>query len=301
MSLQTAPTQPRVEPAPPPAEPSPRASRFWTPAFTVVAAVLLAAALGLTTATQWMQLYFKKLAVPLAARLDDAERGVPKRLGPWVMVSKDEPLDQDLQHSLGTDQYVFRDYVDSRLVSEAEIALFTDKDTDQRRRMVRILEQQKPEAVVRFALTYYTGLADTVAHIPDRCMVADGYEPKNARPESAELGTYADGSPRKITAQFIHFQDQTGNGREDRNISYFFHVNGQYKSSPREVRIDLQNLFERHGYYAKIELMNAVRDEAQAVALNNDLLLHALPEIERCLPDWKQVKAAAEKKPSAGV
>lgn len=297
MTLQSPPTQPHVENGAPASQQSP-SPRFWTPAFTVVVAVLLVAALGLTTVTQRMQIFFKKMAVPLVARLDDADQGVPKRLGPWVMVSKDEPLDQDLQHSLGTDQYVFRDYVDSRLVSEDQLAQFTDKSTDDRRRLVRILEQQRPEAVVRFALTYYTGLADTVAHIPDRCMVADGYEPKNARPESAELGKFADGSPRKITARFIHFQDQTGNGREDRNISYFFHVNGQYKSSPADVRIELQDLFERYGYYAKIELMNATRDETRAVAVNNDLLRYALPEVERCLPDWTKVKAEAEKKPS---
>ena len=35
-------------------------------------------------------------------------------MGPWVQVSIDQPLDPDIEHTLGTDQYIFRDYVDSR-------------------------------------------------------------------------------------------------------------------------------------------------------------------------------------------
>ena len=31
--------------------------------------------------------------------------------------------------------------------------------------------------VMRAAVTYYTGMVDTVAHIPDRCYVADGFVP----------------------------------------------------------------------------------------------------------------------------
>ena len=38
------------------------------------------------------------------------------------------------------------------------------------------IRPKNPKAVVNLGLTYYTGLVDTVAHIPDRCYIADGYE-----------------------------------------------------------------------------------------------------------------------------
>ena len=28
------------------------------------------------------------------------------------------------------------------------------------------------------SVTYYTGMVDTVAHVPERCVTADGYEPR---------------------------------------------------------------------------------------------------------------------------
>lgn len=284
------------QPAQPPA---PRPRRFWSPSFITASLILLAAAVGLNTVTHSMELYFKKAPVPLQSTLADAVTGVSKQLGPWVMISQDEPLDQDMEHALGTKEFAFRVYADSRIVSAQDLAPFAAQlESAQRRKMIHVLASRHPTAVVNLALTYYTGMADTVAHIPDRCMVADGYEPKTYDTRAATIGTRADGTPRNIEYRFIHFQDQTGYGREDRNIAYFFHVNGGYESSPRSVRLKLQNLFERYGYYAKIEMMNSVTDEKTAEAVNNDLLLYALPEVERCLPDWEAVKkqnAAATK------
>ena len=108
--------------------------------------------------------------------------------------------------------------------------------------------------------------------------------------------------------QFFTFEDQTGRGRMNRHVAYFFHCNGGYEPNPVAVRVKLQNLFERHGYYAKVELMadefaravsgpaaEAKRAESakKVQAAMADLLTAALPEVERCLPDWKAVKAGA--------
>jgi hypothetical protein len=92
----------------------------------------------------------------------------------------------------------------------------------------------------------------------------------------------------------------------NRYVAYFFHCNGGYEPNPVGVRVKLQNLFERHGYYAKVELMTdeparavtvtgpaaeAQKAEAakKAQASMADLLASALPEVERCLPDWAAV------------
>jgi hypothetical protein len=173
------------------------------------------------------------------------------------------------------------------------------------------IQQEHPEAVVSLAITYYTGMVDTVAHIPDRCMVSDGYEPKDPGTRTVAAGAYPGGRPREVTFQFTTFEDQTGSGRVSKNIGYFFHCNGAYAASPLDVRYKLQRLTERHGYYAKVELMTvetgtratiaaARGDAAQkahgaeaAAASMTDLMTHALPELERCLPDWDAVKAGA--------
>jgi hypothetical protein len=84
-----------------------------------------------------------------------------------------------------------------------------------------------------------------------------------------------------------------------------FHCNGGYEPRPVGVRGKLQNLFERHGYYAKVELMTDEPVKAEARRTGNrgpeksieamtDMLAAALPEIERCLPDWSQLKGTAE-------
>jgi hypothetical protein len=90
-------------------------------------------------------------------------------------------------------------------------------------------------------------------------------------------------------------------GRVDRDVAYLFHVNGRYVSNNIAVRSELFDLRKKYGYFAKIELMttgrsgpNAIqadRDAAQAKskAAFNDLLTAVLPEVERCLPDWKKI------------
>ena len=109
---------------------------------------------------------------------------LPARLGRWQQVSIDQPLGHEYQEALGTDKYVLRDYVDTYLVSAAELAQFKDKTPAECRQLMEQIQIKNPAAVVNVGLTYYTGLVDTVAHIPDRCYIADGYEPTSYDVES---------------------------------------------------------------------------------------------------------------------
>ena len=61
------------------------------------------------------------------------------------------------------------------------------------------------------------------------------------------------------------------------------------------VRQTLEDLTERYGYYAKIEMMVLVpsvndADVANASASMTDFLGSARPQIEACFPDWSQLK-----------
>src|SRR5207244_13120581 len=105
------PPAPGTAPAPPAV--SPWKSAFSSKSFLAAVAVLALAAVGLNAATEALQVYFKKQPVPLRARLDDPQSGVPEQLGPWVMVGEQNALAPDVQHSLGTKEFVFRTYVDT--------------------------------------------------------------------------------------------------------------------------------------------------------------------------------------------
>ena len=58
-----------------------------------------------------LKLHFKKEPVALARPL----AAIPDRFGTWVQVSQDQPLDKEMQDVLGTDKYIFREYLDERV------------------------------------------------------------------------------------------------------------------------------------------------------------------------------------------
>lgn len=269
---------------------SPLRRSLAQPSFITVTIVLLVAAVTLNAATRYMQLYFKKLPLPLAKPVET----IPTRLGPWVQVSKDSTLEHEIEEVLGTDKYIFRDYVDSTKVSEKEIAAFEGKSTDERAKLLGEIQRSRPDACIRLAVTYYTGSADTVAHIPDRCYVADGFAPSEYQIVNWEVFPNRPEGQRTIPARLINFEDQVGAGNEfsTRNVSYFFHVNGHYESDPLGVRASLQNLRERYGYYAKVELMTLLHEREKAAPVMRGFLTYALPEIEKCLPDWKKATSS---------
>jgi|GEM_PF-632549 len=327
--------------ADPKATSRPRVRAAAPTSFITAAAVLLFAAIGLNATVVKMRLYFRKLPVSLAQPL----KSIPAQMGSWTMFSVDEPLDPDVQEVLGTDQYIFRDYVNvtadggqcaadliavlrdgqdpsklkddaarkarsekildagkelmakpELLAAELDQALGNHttnaKTTDQRNLALGQVQMFYPDAIVRLAVTYYTGGADTVAHVPERCYVADGFQPDFWPPPPT--WTLADG--RSLTVRYINFVDQTGENRINRSVGYFFHVNGHYESDPLSVRRSLQNLLQRYGYYAKVELMTLDRgqgDQTRSQKTMTDFLSSALPQIEKTFPDWNKVVAAS--------
>ena len=115
--------------------------------------------------------------------------------------------------------------------------------------------------MLNVGLTYYTGSVDTVAHIPDRCYIADGFEPT-----SHNMVTWSafEGRPGRDDARrrrrLLHQFRRPGclaAIHAARNVAYFFHANGVYTADPIGVRVLLQDLRQRYAYYSKIELMTA--------------------------------------------
>jgi hypothetical protein len=219
--------------------------------FIVVVIVLAIAGCAFWFAAGSLSLHFRKQAVPLGKEFST----LPGDMGHWHQVGKDRPLSSEIQDVLKTDKYVFRDYLDDRLVDRViidEIRNMPDAtEEEQKAKMKRLNEIQfkQPHALVHMALTFYTGLVDTVAHIPDRCYVADGYEPVDpdmpywnvgpltkagAQPAASagpstresssgpEKGDAADAQkPGQLQVRFINFEDQTGSrGFVTRSVAY---------------------------------------------------------------------------------
>ncbi len=257
------------------------------PSFLIVATILLICAVGLNGAITALKLHFQKKPVELSVYGKELTT-LPMDLGPWKMVSHDGRLNEDFEHALGTRQYVFRQYVDERIVGPEMIQRLREMDEGRRMAMLAQLQQGTEVAVMHLGVTYYTGMVDTVAHIPDRCYIADGYEPK-----SYETKTWPT-LPDETHVRLIAFEDQTPFGKMARNVAYFFFVNDEQTSDPLGVRLRLQNLAEEYGYYSKVELMVGQVDSATAEAAMVDFMTYAKPEIVACLPDWQKVKAQAK-------
>ena len=253
------------------------------PSFIVAFIVLLLAAVGLNAATQFMKIHFKKLPVPLARPLDT----IPAMIGTWICISKDQ-LSDDVQQELATDKYVMRYYINTAVIQKEDVASFERKNNREAMELLAHLRTKYrgklDRAIISFAVTYYTGKADTVAHIPERCYTADGFEPTDIKTERWDLRDKQspDGN---LDVRYISFEDQAGTQRVSRNVAYFFHANGAYTSDPTVVRIALQNLFRKYGYYAKIELMVQDKDREASAEAMRSFLVYALPEIEKCFPD----------------
>lgn len=263
-----------------------------TIAFVIVLVILTTAAIGLRVTVANMKLTFRKLPVELPASLVE----IRKELGPWAQASVDRALPADIEHELGTKDYIMRDYIDTRLMNESDRARFLAAPLDEREALIREgkIRLENPAARVHIALTYYTGSADTVPHVSERCFVADGFKPTEFEvldwailPRKAE-------SDRFVKVRLLNFEDQVGSRQfRPRQVCYFFQVNGQYEHDPIfGVRRRLQNLFERHAYFAKVEMVTDLGTTEAAAPVMKDFLTHAMPEIERVLPDWSKIKAS---------
>ena len=278
------------------------------PAFLGVVVVLFVGAVGMNAATSAMQWHFRKEAMPLRAK--EGLTALPLEMGSWVCVPEPTTINPDLAHELHTDQYVFRTYVDTSATAPGSTAPVATKASvlamegmTDRQRAAALYEVRKknPSAVISFAVTYYTGKADTVPHVPDRCYVAGGFEPSRYDIKQWELGDYATGSPRRVPLRSIDFEDQTAREQSSRSVTYFFHANGEYTDSPLVVRQRLQSLRERYAYFAKIEAMTVLpprqgggtagerqheQNRQAAAAAVQRFLTAALPAVEGLLPDW---------------
>lgn len=242
--------------------------------------VLLASTLGLNSAVKVTKTVMRKKSIPLRVQLDRLSHN----LGTWTLVSEEPPLSPEMEQELGTKTYLSRIYKDTSM-SIGEKAPY-----------------------MRLHLTYYTGTADTVPHIPERCfsgagMIRAGRGKTELKLSGDHLIQRDDGSwaapsiygpvrlpTNHFKASIFTFHKPNQPNRKS-NVIYFFSANGKYLSTPQHVRLQGFDPTDIYSYYCKIELLIPdVSDWDKATERAEQFLSLALPEIMVCLPDWHEVK-----------
>ncbi len=280
--------------------------RFFRPVravYAVLLVTLVAGGLGLRTAMTALDVYLKKEPVLLRADLGS----LPTTLGSWKKVGEDQVMDAAMVESLGTDRYLTRSYA---------------------------RDGNPAEGVISLHIAYYTGMIDTVPHIPERCWGAGGLvqrgdtvtmplaiaglgEPTADAPENRATGlrypmaTVTDPVTRRsepvalpvgeMSMTLTTFQDPKAS-RLVQFGGYFFIANGRCTPSTFGVRALAFNLTDRYAYYCKVQLSGRYPEgdppaSERFRADSEDFLSQLLPHLMRRLPDWPSVERAG---PSAG-
>ncbi|QOJ00396.1 MAG: exosortase [Phycisphaeraceae bacterium] len=266
-----------------------------SPAFIAALTVMVVWAGGMTWAIQAWGLYLRKLPIQAAGgRLlsDIRADALPSWEGGVSMRESAE-----VEETLGTTNYLTRAYAG------------------------RTPETRGTALALHAA--YYTGMIDTVPHVPERCLVGGGWTiesgpylvplpldlsrwPVDPRDERAvasgvrrarlERTSDAPGTYVRLPAgieearmQITSFRDPRGNQMYS---GYFFVANGGFATTAVDVRRLAFDLTADYAYYMKVQVSGSgISSPEELAARAADLLNELLPELMRCVPDWLEVQS----------
>lgn len=277
-------------------------SNLKSPAFLASVLLMSGAALGMKAAIDRYRIYLQKL--PVYAEHGRVLRAVPAQTAGWVRVGADHEEASETLEVLGTENYLTRVYQEKTPPAGS-----------------------KPRAL-NVHLAYYTGMIDTVPHVPDRCLVGAGLS-INGGPwvipvplKSDDWRSSDDAAPGEIlhTTRLSNEWSTAGGGRRinlpigvspEQPISirvsefggigrsagqryfagYFFIANGGWVSSAEGVRFLAFNLTDDYAYYLKVQVGSSdVNSPEELAQLAGSLLDDLLGEIMTCTPDWARVR-----------
>jgi hypothetical protein len=275
--------------------------RIATPAFLAAMAVLTVSALGMQAAIRHFKIYLHKnpiYAEPINGK-ERVLRALPGETARWLRLGQDRVESPESLEVLGTENYISRVYV----------------------------EKTGTPRHVEFHAAYYTGMVDTVPHVPERCLVGAGLSlvrgpwlvpvhiPHDDWRElepgdnptgrtifttrlSNEYTTAAGGmrvplpaglAPDKpLTLRVTEYADRSG---RHMYFGYFFIANGGLATSAEEVRLQAFNLRNDYAYYLKVQFGSTDAQSPEELAdIAGAFLGDMLGEVMTCVPDWVKVE-----------
>ncbi|MFA6134230.1 MAG: hypothetical protein WC869_09480 [Phycisphaerae bacterium] len=291
--------------------PSRSASAGWTH-FGIAAGVLLVTTIGWGWGVTQLQWALRKEPVPWPAGVtvsaDCRLTSFPARIGPFVL-AEDGELERQRDGQPDGDVIMREDVLESLHINTS-----VDKSRLAERQSnwyaSRIYRDTRvdsgPFRYWRLDLYYYTGLLDTVPHVPERCAQAGGAQlAGNSGVTFALTGTpepWDKAAPFRKTC----YEITTGNNvlaSTRRYVQYYtFSLNGAPQASWEMVRATLTLPTQRYCFFAKIQFGPAgeVPDFDETDAPAQEFIRLFMPAALATLPmpqDIATLAAAAKSKP----
>jgi hypothetical protein len=204
---------------------------------------------------------------------------------------------------------------DRREAAEVEEQLGTENY------LTRVYKERYPQnpsrpRMVELHVAYYTGMIDTVPHVPERCFVGGGLQmggspvriPLPLDPSMwvkdpdvpDELGPIyrvrtAEGQrvrlPREPESLSMRASEYRFAGGSNLYAGYFFIANGGHTDSANGVRLLAFKLEDDYAYYMKVQFNSDSVDSVEELGeVAGSLLGEILGELMHCVPDWVDVQ-----------
>jgi hypothetical protein len=247
------------------------------------------AAAGVHTLVPMMGLHLKKMPIEPASGL--ALTSLPEETANWIKV-RDRREPAEVEEQLGTSNYITRLYAQRNPADPA-----------------------RPKSIELHA-AYYTGMIDTVPHVPERCFVGGGLQlgnsPRNIPLDlddsrwvldpdvPDELGPIyrvrtPDGQrvrlPRQPHEMKLRVSEYPVSDDATLYAGYCFIANGGHTESANGVRLLAFKLEDDYAYFLKIQFnSSSVKSADELAELSSQLLGELLGDIMLCVPDWIEVQ-----------
>lgn len=284
----------------------------WAATF-VAMVVMLGAAAGLSAGVSYFKITLQKEAIePPNNRL---LTGLPRETALWIQEGVDRREQAEVEEVLGTKNYISRVFVrkDTRAKKDGGSGVGVPVRMD-------------------FHAAYYTGMIDTVPHVPDRCFVGGGLQIGGIMgdlplPLDQAAWVQDEGVPEHLAGRIFRvrlpneFSTAPGvNVRLPRDpgdialrtmefrsrdeqpfyAGYFFVANGGWVSSAEGVRLLAFDLRTKYAFYMKVQVtsVSGITSGEQLAKEAASLLDGLLPELMLCVPDWVEVEAGRYPEPS---
>ena len=283
-------------------------SAMRQPSFVSAVAVLLISAATLNAAVSAMGVHLRKQRIePPENRRVSA---IATETQSYQRVGQDQVMSQEIVEELGTTNYLQRTYQ----LKEGKQVKDGGKDGGK--------ERANPRLDVHIA--YYTGMIDTVPHVPERCMTGAGWQivgfPKsvplklddrNWRSDTEvpdkvkgmvftarlEPDVSKDAKADRVRLPFnpdtieLRTSEFAGPGTQKLIVGYYFIANGGHTPSAEGVRSKAFNLTDDYAFYLKVQVGSRDVLSVEELGLHTGRLMsELLPEIMRCVPDWVEVQ-----------
>ncbi len=280
-------------------------ARLLHPGAIASVVILGAAAVGLSAAiaVSGAQLRKRPINPPDGLRFPT----LPAETETWERFGADPPpLSAEILESLGTQNYFSRNYIKKGSMEAGE------------------------PIVINLHCAYYTGMPDTVPHVPEACFVGGGMTlvsnatlvpipfdlnrfPPDEMLETSEIdpdiygvvrqgrmGPYSEAPGNRVHMPFgfddlkLRVTEYEATDSQRVFAGYFFIANGWGVSDALQVRQQAFDLSADYAFYAKVQFTSYQVESPQELSeIAADLLNELMPEIMRRVPDWTEVIVGA--------